>query len=71
VKESEEQDYVNDILCVIEKQRQKGISEYGKKLEEDKEYTLADCIQNAMEEAVDSLFYLAHAKRILEKEQIK
>lgn len=59
--------YWNNICEINRRQEEKGIKEYGQRLEDNKDFSIEECITYAEEEAVDLLKYLEHLKYLLRK----
>lgn len=54
--------YWENVTAIYEKQRKKGISEYGMTLEDNKALSTEERINMLEEELVDALVYLEHLK---------
>lgn len=55
--------YTRNIIALIQRQRQKGLTKYGQTLEDNTTLTTCQRIEHAQEELVDALQYLEHLKQ--------
>lgn len=59
--------YWNNVTSIYQKQRERGLLEYGMTLEANVELTAVKRIEMAQEELVDTLLYLEHLKAKIEE----
>lgn len=65
IAEGEGLDYWESITAIKNKQTEKGMKEYGQRLEDNDNLSIEDRIIMAEEEMIDALMYMEHLKRTL------
>ena len=61
--------YWDEITRINEKQRKKGLNEYGQTLEDNKELTTVETLEMLEEEMVDALNYIEKLKELLKSDK--